>query len=609
VNPSPSRTPFAWVQKRDGRIVPFDADKISRALFAATESLGRPDAFVARELTDGVLHFLANETHDTTPSTSQIAELVVKVVRELGQPALARQFERAGSIKSEKPAVAHSAALLEEGAQDQQPPLVTGVERAGSSIEDIQGWIDESTPDAELRRRIAVAELAAFSLEKVFSRDLASAHRDGLLTLTGLEAPLALASYVLPFQKVQITAGRPDFNPLIDLLDEARSLAGGTIVFDGPEYALLLSGTGRSAAADFVRALSLANRITQLPIILNLNCRTPPPWAEGLGGGPLFTSLERTIYPEDRAALATSIMENVISTPGWSHGTRIDLHLAAEDLDPDNHRKLAQFARQAQRSVPVMLVFDRPKRPIQLAEGIDRPNQATLLAIGLHLPRLAKQLGESRDIDLLLSKLGSLVRMALSAAAQKRESLKKYLRATTALNRGFLVDRARTVIVPVGLEAITRSFCGRSLCASASALGFAKRVLERLQEAIEQDGPSYLLDACLDSWSMPSVTLGGGGTVRWAEEDMQGQFLSALSPSDRTSLPREQLRAAGEIHVTVGRGTATILLPSDQPFEPGQLVDLLQFAWQRTDCGRLVFTTEDKGTRQHVVPWENPDSR
>ena len=43
--------PPAWIHKRDGRLVPFEADKISRALFAATESLGQPNAFLARELT------------------------------------------------------------------------------------------------------------------------------------------------------------------------------------------------------------------------------------------------------------------------------------------------------------------------------------------------------------------------------------------------------------------------------------------------------------------------------------------------------------------------------------------------------------------------------
>ena len=44
--------PPAWVYKRDGRLVPFEPDKISRALFATSESLGRPDAFLARELAE-----------------------------------------------------------------------------------------------------------------------------------------------------------------------------------------------------------------------------------------------------------------------------------------------------------------------------------------------------------------------------------------------------------------------------------------------------------------------------------------------------------------------------------------------------------------------------
>src|SRR5437588_9408967 len=86
-------TPPSWVRKRDGSRVPFDADKISQALFAATETLGQPNAFLARELTDGVLHFLAVEKDDDTLTTAQIAEIVAKTVRELGQPALAAAFE------------------------------------------------------------------------------------------------------------------------------------------------------------------------------------------------------------------------------------------------------------------------------------------------------------------------------------------------------------------------------------------------------------------------------------------------------------------------------------------------------------------------------------
>src|SRR4051794_40712699 len=89
---SPAAPLPSWVYKRDGRLVPFEPDKISQAMFAATEALGRPDAFLARELTDGVLHFLAQEDGAAVPTTTQLRELVAKVVRELGQPALAQVF-------------------------------------------------------------------------------------------------------------------------------------------------------------------------------------------------------------------------------------------------------------------------------------------------------------------------------------------------------------------------------------------------------------------------------------------------------------------------------------------------------------------------------------
>src|SRR5688572_13418888 len=87
-----SLLPFDWVFKRDGRLVPFEADKINRALFAATEAIGAPSALLARELTDSILYFLASEVGSSTPTTAQIEELVVKIVRELGHPRLAQAY-------------------------------------------------------------------------------------------------------------------------------------------------------------------------------------------------------------------------------------------------------------------------------------------------------------------------------------------------------------------------------------------------------------------------------------------------------------------------------------------------------------------------------------
>src|SRR5260370_34144560 len=92
----------AWVRKRNGTLVRFDPDKISPALFAAAENLGQPNAFLARELADGVVHFLAAESAEQPPTTTQIAESVVKTVRELGHPALAQAFADGARIRARR---------------------------------------------------------------------------------------------------------------------------------------------------------------------------------------------------------------------------------------------------------------------------------------------------------------------------------------------------------------------------------------------------------------------------------------------------------------------------------------------------------------------------
>src|SRR4051812_28151959 len=102
--------PPAWVSKRDGRLVPFDGDRISRALFAAGESIGAPDAFLARELADGVVHFVAMDSGGETPTTARISEVVEQVVRELGHPALARAFARQAVGRVRVPQAARMAA-------------------------------------------------------------------------------------------------------------------------------------------------------------------------------------------------------------------------------------------------------------------------------------------------------------------------------------------------------------------------------------------------------------------------------------------------------------------------------------------------------------------
>ena len=86
-----------WVRKRDGSIVSFDAAKIASSIFAAHEHIDAENpAFIAQELTEAVIHFLAERTAGQIPSTSEIAETVVTVLREVGQGPTAQVFHDYG---------------------------------------------------------------------------------------------------------------------------------------------------------------------------------------------------------------------------------------------------------------------------------------------------------------------------------------------------------------------------------------------------------------------------------------------------------------------------------------------------------------------------------
>jgi hypothetical protein len=82
-----------WVVAQNGRIEPFDGERIAERIFAATERLGRPNPLLSRELTASVLHFLGSENHSHQISKKELLELIVKFVRELGHANLAGLLE------------------------------------------------------------------------------------------------------------------------------------------------------------------------------------------------------------------------------------------------------------------------------------------------------------------------------------------------------------------------------------------------------------------------------------------------------------------------------------------------------------------------------------
>jgi hypothetical protein len=523
-----SLVPFAWVRTRDGRLVPFEADTICQDLFAATERLGRPDAFLARELTDGILHFLAAEAAGTPPTTAQIAELVVKVVRELGQPALARALEENGEPKAPS--------RREEPAPDP--------------------WVGEVPAPAELAWRVAGAALRDYSLRRVFSRDLVAAQADGLLTLTGLEAPLEMAGVTLP-----------PGPGLFETLEETRGVAGDFVALDGPEHQL--AATGGEVAA-YARELRLGLRATGLRAVVNLNVATPPSWADDLAEGPLFAAYQRPPDLEPVQALAESLREAL----GHDPRVRLDWHLAEGDFVPDALPRLVRVARAVLNGAAVAFVFDRPRRPVALAEGIDRRHPAVLVTAGVHVAALA-----ARHPAALLDKLGSLARLALSAGRQKREFLRRHSAGRPALTRGFLLDRARLLVTPVGLD-------------STAGVDLARRIVERLHAALQQDGSTYRLEAVPGYRPAP---FDGRPDPELPPEPL-GPFVAL----------KRQVRAVALWHTTTELGTVALALPEEPPAAE-ELVELLRQLWRQTDVVRVRFLRPATPAPRMVADWaESP---
>src|SRR5262249_56178045 len=110
------------------------------------------------------------------------------------------------------------------------------------------------------------------------------------------------------------------------------------------------------------------------------------------------------------------------------------------------------------------------------AEGGTAGPRAGLRGGGAHRPRLATLVteeshgdGPSRLAERLLERLKSLARLALSAGLQKREFLRRH-----APTRGFLPERARLLVSPVGLDAAVQTLLGRGLCSDDEALALRR---------------------------------------------------------------------------------------------------------------------------------------
>ncbi len=82
----------AKIKKRDGRVVKFNQDKITNAIYKAAESVGGRDMKETRRLSRKVVSLLHKKFTDTIPTVEDIQDLVEKVLIEEGHARTAKAY-------------------------------------------------------------------------------------------------------------------------------------------------------------------------------------------------------------------------------------------------------------------------------------------------------------------------------------------------------------------------------------------------------------------------------------------------------------------------------------------------------------------------------------
>jgi len=81
------------IKKRDGRIVDFDANKITEAIWKAAQAVGEKDKAVAVELSQQVVEKLEKQLKPAeVPSVEQVQDIVEKTLIENGQASMAKAY-------------------------------------------------------------------------------------------------------------------------------------------------------------------------------------------------------------------------------------------------------------------------------------------------------------------------------------------------------------------------------------------------------------------------------------------------------------------------------------------------------------------------------------
>jgi len=176
-------TKISKIQKRDGRIVDFDKNKITEAIFKAAKDVGGKDKKLSAQLANEVVALLEKKFKlDEIPTVEQVQDLVEKTLMETGHAATAKAY----ILYRQKRAEIRKAKALLGVVDDLKLPLnaLTVLEKRYLK-KDETGRVVEST--RQMFHRVAHAIAAVDKLYGKSDEEVAAVENNFFNIMTSLE--------------------------------------------------------------------------------------------------------------------------------------------------------------------------------------------------------------------------------------------------------------------------------------------------------------------------------------------------------------------------------------------------------------------------------------
>lgn len=165
-------TTFIEIRKRDGRVVSFDPEKITDAIFKAAKAVGGSDRGIAENLTRQVIKSLQEKAHNgVTPTVEEVQDAVEVSLIENGHARTAKAYilyrDRRTRIRDGKSEL-----------MDVVKEILVETSRENANV--------NNSPSAKMLQ-IAMAASKQYYLSNLLPEEYARAHEDGVMHIHDLD--------------------------------------------------------------------------------------------------------------------------------------------------------------------------------------------------------------------------------------------------------------------------------------------------------------------------------------------------------------------------------------------------------------------------------------